>query len=168
MAKVARAVSGAATALNARLQTSGYDSNPDLVGKRRQMSTERPVTVESSFPHEETVQRLEAAVREAGMTPFANIDHSAGAAGVGLALRPTQVLIFGNPRAGILLIQDDRKVGIDLPLRALIWQDDNDRTWVSYIEPAELAKQYGITNREDLLSKMGQSVELAVERATKR
>jgi uncharacterized protein (DUF302 family) len=87
---------------------------------------------------------------------------------VGLALRPTQVLIFGNPRAGILLIQDDRKIGIDLPLRALIWQDDNDRTWVSYIEPAELAKQYGITNREDLLSKMGQSVELAVERATKR
>ena len=101
------------------------------------------------------------------MTPFANIDHSAGAAGVGLALRPTQVLIFGNPRAGILLIQDDRKIGIDLPLRALIWQDDNDRTWVSYIEPAELAKQYGITNREDLLSKMGQSVRLAVERATK-
>ena len=83
-------------------------------------------------------------------------------------MRPTQVLIFGNPRAGILLIQDDRKIGIDLPLRALIWQDDNDRTWVSYIEPAELAKQYGITNREDLLSKMGQSVELAVERATKR
>ena len=132
------------------------------------MSTEHLVTVGSSFPHEETVQRLEAAVRDAGMTPFANIDHSAGAAGVGLALRPTQVLIFGNPTAGILIIQDDRKIGIDLPLRALIWQDDNDRTWVSYIEPAELAKQYGITNREDLLSKMGQSVELAVERATKR
>jgi uncharacterized protein (DUF302 family) len=135
--------------------------------EEKTMPTERLITVESSFPHEETVQRLEAAVREGGMTPFAHVDHSAGAAGVGLVLRPTQVLIFGNPRAGILLIQDNQKIGIDLPLRALIWQDDRDRTWVSYIEPAEIAKQYGITNREDLLSKMGQSVKLAVERATK-
>jgi uncharacterized protein (DUF302 family) len=131
------------------------------------MSTERVITVESSFPHEETVQRLEAAVSEGGMTPFAHVDHSAGAAGVGLVLRPTQVLIFGNPRAGILLMQDNQKIGIDLPLRALIWQDGDDRTWVSYIEPAEIAKQYGIINREDLLSKMGQSVRLAIERATK-
>ena len=131
------------------------------------MCIERLVTVESSFPHEETVQRLEAAVREGGMTPFAHVDHSAGAAGVGLMLRPTQVLIFGNPRAGILLIQDNQKIGIDPPLRALIWQDDNDRIWVSYIEPAAIAEQYGITNRESLLSKMGQSVKLAVEGATK-
>ena len=85
------------------------------------------ITVESSYPHEETVQRLEAAVREGGMTPFAHVDHSAGAAEVGLMLRPTQVLIFGNPKAGILLIQDNQKIGIDLPLRALIWQDDRDR-----------------------------------------
>ena len=131
------------------------------------MSTPRLITVESRFPHEETVQRLETAVRNAGMTPFAHVDHSAGAAGVGLMLRPTQVLIFGNPRAGILLIQDNQKIGIDLPLRALIWQDDNDRIWVSYIEPAAIAEQYGITNRENLLSKMGQSVKLAVEGATK-
>jgi uncharacterized protein (DUF302 family) len=130
------------------------------------MHTERLITVESSFPHVETAQRLEAAVREGGMTPFAYVDHSAGAAEVGLALRPTQVLIFGNPRAGVLLMQGNQKIGIDLPLRALIWQDDHDRTWVSYIEPAEIAKHYGITNREDLLSKMGQSVRLAVERAT--
>ena len=131
------------------------------------MSTERLITVESSFPHEETVQRLETAVKEQGMTPFAHVDHSAGAAGVGLALRPTEVLIFGNPRAGILLIQDNQKIGIDLPLRALVWQDDNERTWVSYIAPAEIARQYGITNREDLLSKMGESVKHAVESATK-
>ena len=131
------------------------------------MSSERLVTVRSSFPHEETVQRLEAAVRQEGMTPFAHIDHAAGGAEVGLVLRPTEVLIFGNPRAGILLIQDNQKIGIDLPLKALIWQDDDDRTWVSYIEPAELAKEYGITNREDLLSKMKLSVERAVEKAIK-
>ena len=131
------------------------------------MSIPRLITVESGYPHEETVQRLEAAVREGGMTPFAHVDHSAGAAEVGLTLRPTQVLIFGNPKAGILLIQDNQKIGIDLPLRALIWQDDNDRIWVSYIEPAAIAEQYGITNRENLLSKMGQSVKLAVEGATK-
>ena len=130
------------------------------------MSTERLITVESSFPHDETVQRLEAAVREGGMTPFSHIDHAAGAAGVGLVLRPTQVLIFGNPRAGVLLMQDNQEIGFDLPLRALIWQDDHDRIWVSYIEPAEIAKQYGIANRENLLAKMGQSVKLAVERAT--
>ena len=101
------------------------------------------------------------------MTPFAHVDHSAGAAGVGLVLRPTEVLIFGNPRAGILLMQDNQKIGMDLPLRALIWQDDNERTRVSYIAPAEIAKQYDITNREDLLSKMGEAVKLAVESATK-
>jgi uncharacterized protein (DUF302 family) len=131
------------------------------------MSSERLVTVGSSFPHEETVQRLEAAVRQAGTTLFANIDHSAGAAEVGLVLRPTQVLIFGNPRAGTALMQDNQKIGIDLPLRVLVWQDDDDRTWVSYIEPAELAREYGITSREDLLSKIKQSVELVVEKATK-
>jgi uncharacterized protein (DUF302 family) len=76
------------------------------------MSTERLITVESSFPHEERVQRLEAAVSEGGMTPFAHIDHAAGAAGVGLVLRPTQVLIFGNPRAGVLLMQITKRLGL--------------------------------------------------------
>ena len=131
------------------------------------MSTERLITVESSFPHEETVQRLETAVKEQGMTPLCTCRSLGRRGQSGLVLRPTEVLIFGNPRAGILLIRDDPKIGIDLPVRALIWQDDNERTWVSYIAPAEIARQYGITNREDLLSKMGESVKLAVESATK-
>src|SRR6516165_9538883 len=111
--------------------------------EEKTMPTEHLITVESSFPHEETVQRLEAAVREGGMTPFAHVDHSAGAAGVGLVLRPTQVLIFGNPRAGILLIQDNQKIGIDLPLRALIWQDDRDRKTVWDYESRRLALKNG-------------------------
>jgi uncharacterized protein (DUF302 family) len=57
---------------------------------------------------------------------------------------------------------------MQLPLWSLIWQNDKDRTWVSFIEPTELGKQYGIANREDLLLKTGKSVELAIERATKR
>jgi hypothetical protein len=131
------------------------------------MPTERLITVESSFPHKETVQRLEAAVNEGHDSLCARRSlRRRSRSGFGLATHPSTHLWESKSRH-ILLMQDNQKIGIDLPLRALIWQDGDDRTWVSYIEPAEIAKQFGIINREDLLAKMGQSVRLAVERATK-
>ena len=78
------------------------------------------------------MDRLVAAVEGRGMSVFARIDHAAAAHAAGLELRPTEVLVFGNPRAGTLLMQAAQTIGIDLPLKALVWQDDAQRTWLSY------------------------------------
>jgi len=81
------------------------------------------VILRSSNGPKETMNRLEAEVTARGMTVFARVDHAAGAADVGLQLRPTEVLIFGNAKAGTPLMQSMQTIGIDLPLKALVWQD---------------------------------------------
>jgi uncharacterized protein (DUF302 family) len=77
------------------------------------------------------------------MIVFARIDHAAGAAQVALALRPTEVLIFGSPKGGTPLMQSVQTIGIDLPLKALVWQDAAGATWLSYNDPTWLAKRHG-------------------------
>jgi uncharacterized protein (DUF302 family) len=89
------------------------------------------------------MQRLEAAVKAGGMTVFAHVDHAAGAAEVGLTLRPTDLLIFGSPRGGTPLMQLAQTMGIDLPLKALVWQDEHGTTWLSYNDPAWLVERHG-------------------------
>ena len=91
------------------------------------------------------MNRFEAEVRARGMTVFAHIDHAAGAAAVGLALRPTELLIFGNAKAGTPLMQANQTIGIDLPLKALVWQDDQGATWLSYNDPAYLAQRHSVS-----------------------
>jgi uncharacterized protein (DUF302 family) len=93
---------------------------------------------------DEVVARLSSAIRERGITLFATLDHAAGAADVGLALRPTTVLIFGNPKAGTHLMQERQEIGLDLPLRMLVWTDAADQTWMGYSDPAQLAQRYGL------------------------
>jgi uncharacterized protein (DUF302 family) len=97
----------------------------------------------SNFGPEETMARLAAAVTARGMTILARIDHAAAAAKVGMDLRPTEVLIFGNPRAGTPLMQAAQTIGIDLPLKALVWQDESGATWLGYNDPTWLAKRHG-------------------------
>ena len=92
----------------------------------------------------ETVDRLIAAVTRRDITVLARIDHAQAAAKVGMTLRPTEVVIFGNPRAGTPLMQAQQTVGIDLPLKALVWQDEDGKTWLACNEPAWLAKRHGI------------------------
>ncbi len=96
----------------------------------------------SSLGPSETVDRLAAAVADHGMAILARIDHAAAAAAVGLDLRPTTVLIFGNARAGTPLMQQAQTLGIDLPLKALVWQDQQDRTWVAYSDPSWLVQRH--------------------------
>ena len=79
-----------------------------------------------------------------GLTVFARIDHAAGAAAVGLPLRPTELLIFGNAKGGTPLMQSIQSIGIDLPLKALVWQDASGGTWLSYNDPSWLAKRHGL------------------------
>lgn len=94
----------------------------------------------------ETLARLEAAVARHGMAIFARIDHGAAAEEAGLELGPTVVVLFGNPRAGTPTMRVTRTLAIDLPLKVLIWQDDNDATWLAYNDPAWLFRRHGIAN----------------------
>src|SRR5882724_9977009 len=111
------------------------------------MSADGLITVSSSFGPEETMKRMEAEVRAKGMTVFARVDHAAGAAEAGLPLRPTDLLIFGAARGGTPLMQAAQTIGIDLPLKALVWQDAADDTWFSYHDPAWLAARHGIAEQ---------------------
>jgi uncharacterized protein (DUF302 family) len=106
-------------------------------------------SAQSRFSPKETMDRLEAALRAAAVTVFARIDHAAGAASVGEALRPTEVLIFGNPAAGTPLMQAAQTIGIDLPLKALVWRDEANQTWISWNDPAWLAARHGLTQGSD-------------------
>lgn len=101
-------------------------------------------THRSKYGPAETMDRLAAAVGRRGMQVFARIDHAAGARAVGLTLRPTELLIFGAPQAGTQLMQAAQTIGIDLPLRALVWQDAEQATWIAYNDPAYLAGRHGI------------------------
>lgn len=107
------------------------------------MAADGLVTIRSEHNPQETMRRLEAAVKAKGMTVFGHVDHAAGAAEVGLALRPTDLLIFGSPKGGTPLMQSVQTIGIDLPLKALVWQDENGATWLSYNDPAWLARRHG-------------------------
>ena len=102
-------------------------------------------TIESHFGPKETLDRLEDDVKAKGLTVFARIDHAAGAAAVGMTLLPTAVLIFGNARGGTPLMQASQLMGIDLPLKVLVWQDTSGKTWLSYYDPGVLAKRYGVS-----------------------
>jgi len=101
-------------------------------------------TILSGFGPKETVDRLEAEAKAKGLTVFARVDHAAGAAAVGLQLRPTELLIFGNARGGTPLMAADQQVGIDLPLKALVYQDAAGRVWLSYNDPAWIASRFGL------------------------
>jgi uncharacterized protein (DUF302 family) len=101
------------------------------------------------------MDRLEAEIKARGMTIFARINHSALAEQAGLALRPTEVILFGNPRGGTPLMQANQTIGIDLPLKALVWEDAAGKTWLSYNEPPWLAKRHQIAGTERVTTSMG-------------
>jgi uncharacterized protein (DUF302 family) len=107
------------------------------------------ITLRSRFGPEDTMNRFEAAVRARGMTVFAHVDHAAGAAAAGLSLHPTEVILFGNARGGTPLMQSAQTIGIDLPMRALVWQDNGGDTFLSYNDPKWLAQRHGLGQEAD-------------------
>jgi len=112
------------------------------------------ITVESSYTVQETLDRLTKIMTSKGITIFARVDHAAGAKKVDKELAPTQLLIFGNPKLGTPLMLSDRKIGLDLPLKALAWQDDKGKVWVSYNDPAYLKTRYDMSDRDPVFMKM--------------
>jgi uncharacterized protein (DUF302 family) len=111
-------------------------------------------TVPSCFGPKETMDRLENEVRSNGMDVFARIDHAAGAAKVGLTLPPIKLIIFGNARGGTPLMQSVQTIGIDLPLKALVWEDAAGKTWISYNEPKWIVQRHGVANAQPIVTKM--------------
>jgi uncharacterized protein (DUF302 family) len=102
------------------------------------------VTIASAHPVAVTIDRLAAAAEGAGMRIFARVDHAAGAAEVDVPLRPTELLIFGNPRGGTPLMQDAQTAGVDLPLRVLAWEDAGGEVWLTTTDAHALAARHGL------------------------
>lgn len=121
----------------------------DSLGTREGLTT-----IPSQFGPKETMDRLEAEIQAKKLTIFSRIDHAAGAAEVALALRPTELIIFGNARGGTPLMQSVQTVGIDLPLKALVWEDAAGKTWISYNEPGWLAQRHGIAGAVSTIDNM--------------
>jgi uncharacterized protein (DUF302 family) len=123
-------------------------------------------TIASSFGPAQTIDRLASAIREKGLTIFAQIDHAAGAAEVGSTLRPTTLIIFGNARGGTPLMQSAQTAGIDLPLKLLVWEDAAGKTWVSYDEPGWVAQRHGATGVDEVVAKLSGALKAISSKAT--
>ena len=102
------------------------------------------IHLSSKYSVDETLQRLEALLQERSITIFANIDHSGEAAKVGMSMRPTKLLIFGSPKGGTPLMLAAPSIAIDLPLKALIWEDADGKVWLTYNDPAYLQQRHNV------------------------
>ena len=107
------------------------------------------VSVQSRFSASETIERLLATLAERNLTVFARVDHAAGAASVGLPLRTTELVIFGNPKGGTSLMQDQQSAGIDLPLKALVWEDPERKVRLSYNDPTWIVRRHSLGARSN-------------------
>ena len=131
------------------------------------MSADGLISLHSSFGPEETMYRFETEVRARGMTVFSHIDHAAGAAAIGLPLRPTNLLIFGTAKAGTPLMQSAQTIGIDLPLKALVWQDEAGHTFLSYNDPAYVTHRHGVgESAKPVIDAMSHALKEMAEKST--
>lgn len=133
------------------------------------MGKEGLISVVSSYSVPETIDRFKAEIEKRGMTVFARIDHKAGADAVGMALRPTEVLIFGNAKAGTPLMQAKQTIGIDLPLKVLAWQDEKGKVYLSYNDLLWLGARHELPDSEaEQLKTMKAGLEALVAAAIHR
>ncbi|MHA6289460.1 DUF302 domain-containing protein [Maricaulis sp. CAU 1757] len=107
-------------------------------------------------PHSvaETVDRLEALANSLGANVVARVDHAANAAGTGTQMRPSMVVIFGNPAMGTPLIERSPTAGLDLPVRVLVWQDEDNDVWLAYTDPEHIARRHGIDREDSAVARM--------------
>jgi uncharacterized protein (DUF302 family) len=122
-------------------------------------SAQELVITESAADFATTVQRLQAEIEERGATIVATVDHAAAAEANGLELRPTTVIIFGNPMLGTPLMQGQQTAGIDLPLRILVWEDADAKVQIGYWPPSNLADAHGIEDSGDVTDRMAAALD---------
>lgn len=118
------------------------------------MAAEGLINVQSDFNVKETTERLESILNEKGMTIFNQINHSDAAQKVGVELRKTRLIIFGNPKVGSPLMQCQQSIAIDLPQKAIIWEDDKSKVWISYNDPRFLGKRHNIIGCDEVITKV--------------
>lgn len=124
------------------------------------------ITVQSDFGVAETADRLENILKEKGMTVFNRIDHAEGARNVGIELRDTVLLIFGNPKVGSPLMKCQQIAALDLPQKALIWKDVKDAVFVSYNAPAYIQMRHNISDCGEVLAKIEKALSAFTKAAT--
>lgn len=121
------------------------------------------VNTTSAHSVAKTVEVLKSAINEMGLTIVEEVDHAQAAAKNGLELRPTYLLLFGNPKVGTQLMQADQRTGLDLPLRLLVWQNEQGKVFVSYHTPQTLSGTYQLEGEKDVLQKMSGVLEKLVQ-----
>jgi uncharacterized protein (DUF302 family) len=124
------------------------------------------VTKPSKFSPAETLDRLENALKKKGINVFARVSHKKNAEGVNLSLRSTELLIFGNPKLGTHFFTSKQTAGIDLPMKALAWEDENGKVWLTYNDPYYIAKRHDIKDRDDIAKKMSNALNKLSSAAT--
>ncbi|MDH5327269.1 MAG: DUF302 domain-containing protein [Gammaproteobacteria bacterium] len=117
------------------------------------------ITKKSKYSATETLDRLSNVLKKKGINIFARVSHKKNAEGVNLKLRPTELLIFGNPKLGTHFFTSRQTAGIDLPMKALAWEDADGQVWLTYNDPAYIAKRHGISDRDDVAAKMSKALD---------
>ena len=117
------------------------------------------VIKQSPYSAAKTLDRWEQILKQKHIRVFARISHKQNAAGVELKLRPTELLIFGNPKLGTYFFMSNQTAGIDLPMKAMAWEDASGKTWVAYNDPQYIADRHGIKDRADIIKKMKGALE---------
>ena len=124
------------------------------------------ITKKSNYSVKETLDRLEGVLKEKGITIALRWSHSDNGNKVGIPLRPTELLIFGNPKLGTNMFTSKQTAGIDFPMKALAWEDEKGQVWLTYNDPAYLAKRHGITDRDEVVKKMNGALDKFSSAAT--
>lgn len=125
-----------------------------LVAAQPTLAADGIIAVKSPHTVEQTIERLESVLKAKGMTVFGRVDHAAGARKVGKTLRPTALLIFGNPKVGTPLMLCQQTIALDLPQKVLVWEDAQGTVWLGYNDPAYLARRHELKGCEKVLKKV--------------
>jgi uncharacterized protein (DUF302 family) len=125
------------------------------------------IEVKSAHSVKDTISKFEAVARERGQVIFARIDHAAGAQKIGATLRPTELLIFGNPQGGTPLMACAQSLGIDLPMKALAWEDASGQVWLGYNDPQYLVTRHGAKECAPVAAKLAKALAVMVQEASK-
>jgi len=120
---------------------------------------------QSQYDVSVTLDRLEASLKEKGINPVARVDHAVAAKSVELELRPTQVLIFGNPKLGTPLMQSDQRAGLELPMRVLAWEAEDGTTWLGYHSPQSIVDNLGMDNVAEVANTMSAALDALTDQA---
>lgn len=126
------------------------------------------VTKKSAYSVKETLDRLENILKKKGITVALRWSHSDNGNKVGIPLRPTELLIFGNPKLGTNFFTSKQTSGIDLPMKALAWEDEKGQVWLTYNDPAYIANRHGISDRDEVKKKMTGALDKLTTKATSK